>query len=301
MVGKTNMDQFASGLVGTRTPYGVARNPFDERFIPGGSSSGSASAVGNGLVTFALGTDVAGSESRRLFMEACERMQAIGGQLVQIRFEPFAETARLLYTSAFMAERYAGIRTFLEGKGESSKESVGVDPRLQRVTAAIMSGALAYSAVDVFDALTRLNDLKRQAELEMDKIDMLLVPTSACHYSIAEIEAEEKLATSVTWAKNTNLGRFTNFVNLLDMAAVAVPSGILRCEPSPSILTGEEAERAQHLAATGNPAPVLPFGVTMIGPAWSDDSLAEVASRFHAASSLGCGPAGHAVKPYRQK
>ena len=70
-------------------------------------------------------------------------------------------------------------------QGESSKESVGVDPRLQRVTAAIMSGALAYSAVDVFDALTRLNDLKRQAELEMDKIDMLLVPTSACHYSIA--------------------------------------------------------------------------------------------------------------------
>ena len=61
MVGKTNMDQFASGLVGTRTPYGVARNPFDERFIPGGSSSGSASAVGNGLVSFALGTDVAGS------------------------------------------------------------------------------------------------------------------------------------------------------------------------------------------------------------------------------------------------
>ena len=56
------------------------------------------------------------AESRRLFMEACERMQAIGGQLVQIRFEPFAETARLLYTSAFMAERYAGIRTFLEGK-----------------------------------------------------------------------------------------------------------------------------------------------------------------------------------------
>ncbi len=63
MVGKTNMDQFASGLVGTRTPYGVARNPFDDRFIPGGSSSGSAPAVGSGLVTFALGTDVAGSGS----------------------------------------------------------------------------------------------------------------------------------------------------------------------------------------------------------------------------------------------
>ena len=61
MVGKTNLDQFAAGLVGTRTPYGTARNPFDDRFIPGGSSSGSGSAVGGGLLSFALGTDTAGS------------------------------------------------------------------------------------------------------------------------------------------------------------------------------------------------------------------------------------------------
>jgi allophanate hydrolase len=61
VVGKTNLDQFASGLVGTRSPYGVAPNAFDDRFIPGGSSSGSASAVGGGLVCFALGTDTAGS------------------------------------------------------------------------------------------------------------------------------------------------------------------------------------------------------------------------------------------------
>lgn len=61
MVGKTNLDQFAAGLVGTRTPYGTARNPFDDRFIPGGSSSGSGAAVGGGLLSFALGTDTAGS------------------------------------------------------------------------------------------------------------------------------------------------------------------------------------------------------------------------------------------------
>jgi len=61
MVGKTNLDQFASGLVGTRSPYGVPPNAFDNRFVPGGSSSGSAAAVGAGLVTFALGTDTAGS------------------------------------------------------------------------------------------------------------------------------------------------------------------------------------------------------------------------------------------------
>lgn len=146
-------------------------------------------------------------------------MESIGGQLVQINFEPFAETARLLYTSAFMAERYAGIRAFVEGKvglsscayhcmglghfkswppearaplqqhvlqgGGSSKEAVAVDPRLQRVTAAIMSGALGYRAVDVFDAFKRLDELKCQAELEMSKIDVLLVPTAAYHYTIA--------------------------------------------------------------------------------------------------------------------
>ncbi len=61
LIGKTNLDQFATGLVGTRSPYGVPRNPFDARYIPGGSSSGSAVAVASGLVSFALGTDTAGS------------------------------------------------------------------------------------------------------------------------------------------------------------------------------------------------------------------------------------------------
>jgi allophanate hydrolase len=61
VIGKTNLDQFATGLVGTRSPYGVPPNPFDERYIPGGSSSGSAVAVARGLVPFALGTDTAGS------------------------------------------------------------------------------------------------------------------------------------------------------------------------------------------------------------------------------------------------
>ena len=55
------MDQFAAGLVGTRSPYGTPKNAFDDRFIPGGSSSGSAPLVASGLVTFALGTDTAGS------------------------------------------------------------------------------------------------------------------------------------------------------------------------------------------------------------------------------------------------
>ena len=61
LIGKTNLDQFATGLVGTRSPYGVPRNLFDDRYIPGGSSSGSAVAVAAGLVSFSLGTDTAGS------------------------------------------------------------------------------------------------------------------------------------------------------------------------------------------------------------------------------------------------
>jgi allophanate hydrolase len=61
IIGKTNLDQFATGLVGVRTPYPVPRNPFDAAIVPGGSSSGSANAVARGLVPFALGTDTAGS------------------------------------------------------------------------------------------------------------------------------------------------------------------------------------------------------------------------------------------------
>jgi allophanate hydrolase len=61
LIGKTNLDQFATGLVGTRSPYGIPRNVFDAALVPGGSSSGSAIAVAAGIVPMALGTDTAGS------------------------------------------------------------------------------------------------------------------------------------------------------------------------------------------------------------------------------------------------
>lgn len=79
--GKTNLDQFASGLVGTRTPYGVAPNAFDTRFIPGGSSSGSAAAVGAGLLSFALGTDTAGSGRVPAMYNGCVGLKGSLGKI----------------------------------------------------------------------------------------------------------------------------------------------------------------------------------------------------------------------------
>ncbi|KAL3157245.1 hypothetical protein ABBQ38_001481 [Trebouxia sp. C0009 RCD-2024] len=264
MVGKTNMDQFAAGLVGTRTPFGTAPNCFDPRFIPGGSSSGSGVAVGSGLVSFALGTDTAGSgripaglngcvglkgtvgrvsttgvvpacasldcltcfatcvrdaatvvqimqeagnledpnwrvpppnfmeqqymgggftfgvpnaehldfsgpggpalatKYHELFKEAIKRLEKQGGRLVEIDFTPFATVAKLLYESAFIAERYSGIRNFLE-KTQAQKpteEEVAQDPRLERVIGAILSGAVKFSATDVYDGNVKLKSLK---------------------------------------------------------------------------------------------------------------------------------------------
>lgn len=141
----------------------------------------------------------------------------------------------------------------------------------------------------------------------MAKVDLLLVPTALHHYTVQEIEAEEKTNDTVTWTRNAKLGRFTNFVNLLDMCAVSVPSAVYR---HPQVgegimgqlrLSEESAERRNHLEQTGNPQPVLPFGVTMIAAAWRDDWLCEIASRFHEASGLGCGPTGHGVGLHQGK
>ncbi|BDA50535.1 probable urea amidolyase [Coccomyxa sp. Obi] len=291
---------------------------------PGQSAPGSPGGVPNGLpnghtpapafrfgmpsdsfLSFAgPGGDAFAQGYERLYREAAQRLEQLGGVPVPIDFDPFATIASLLYTSAFLAERYSGVRAFLEAgqKGTPTEASVAGDARMERVTAAIMAGALRYAAADVYDAFATLNDLKGRARVELAKVDFLLVPSAAHHYTVKEVEAEEKQAEVVSWPKNANLGRFTNFVNLMDLAAIAVPSGVLHCEePSAaSDPTGEVARRAAHLRETGNARPVLPFGVTLIGAAWSDESLAAVAERLHAASGLGCGPEGFRVEPYRQ-
>ena len=333
-IGKTNMDQFATGLVGTRTPYGVCRNPFDRRYIPGGSSSGSAAAVSAGLVSFALGTDTAGSgrvpaaftnivglkptcgsvstrgllpavrsldcvsvfaltcadaasvlqaasgfdaedafsrrpktkvlpdlsrlrvgvppdgeleffgnaEAEQRYREAIARWQSLGCTIAPIDFKPFADAAELLYGGPWVAERLAAIGDFLDAHPDA------IDP----IVCEIISGGKRYDAVSAYRASYRLAELRQMAEIQWQSMDVLAVPTTGTIYTVAEVAAEPI-------ALNTNLGRYTNFTNLLDLCAIAVPSGF---------------------QSSG-----LPAGLTLMAPAWHDLSLCRLGATFHA--SLG--------------
>ncbi len=332
-VGKTNLDQFALGLVGARTPYGVARNPFHADYIPGGSSSGSAVAVTAGLVSFALGTDTAGSgrvpagfnnivglkpsrglvstrgvvpacrtldcvsvftleasdtlrvletmavpdedpysralpagaslerlsdlperlkagaplpeqrdflgdeEAQRAYERWIERIEEVGVDVQDVDFSPFYETAELLYGGPWVAERLAAIEEFFQEKPEA----------LHPVTRELIAGAARYTAVDAFRAFYRLEELKREAGKVWREVDFLAVPTTPTAYTIDEINADPVVL-------NTNLGMYTNFVNLLDLCAIAIPNGFY---------------------ANG-----LPIGVTLLAPAFQDGFLCAVAEEF---------------------
>ncbi|MEJ0036378.1 MAG: allophanate hydrolase [Gammaproteobacteria bacterium] len=346
-VGKTNLDQFATGLVGTRSPYGACRNSVDQEYISGGSSSGSAVAVATGLVSFALGTDTAGSgrvpaafnnivglkptcgrlstggvvpacrsidcvsiftltaddaarvcavaegydrtdsysrksearaneptlaagpfrfgipradqleffddsEYARLFFDSVKRLEQLGGQCVEIDFTPFRIAARLLYDGAWIAERYDAVGEFIERKPEA------VHPVTRQL---ILSGG-TLTAADAFRSLHRLADARRAAAEAWGDIDVLVTPTAGTIYKIADVEWDPIRL-------NTNLGFYTNFVNFLDLAGVAVPAGF---------------------RDDG-----LPFGITLIGRAWTDDSLLRLADRFHRVSVEHAGALGTAL------
>jgi allophanate hydrolase len=347
-VGKTNMDQFATGLVGVRSPYGVPRNPFDARMIPGGSSSGSAVAVAAGLVSFALGTDTAGSgrvpaafnnivgvkpspglvsargvvpacrsldcvsvfalttadaaavaelargfdeadpysrpeadeivsgiaatparfrfgvpggaqltfhgdaQAERAFAGAVERLRALGGEPVTLDLAPFSEAAALLYEGPFVAER-------LEAAGELlARQPEALLPPIRE----ILRGAVGRGAADTFAALHRLRVLRRRAHAALAGVDCLVVPTAPTIYAVADVVADPIRL-------NATLGTYVNFVNLLELAAVAVPAGF---------------------RADG-----LPAGITLVGPWGADGLLAGLADRFERATSerLGATRARH--------
>lgn len=332
LIGKTNMDQFATGLVGTRSPYGACTSVFDSRYISGGSSSGSAVAVAKKLVTFSLGTDTAGSgrvpaafngliglkptrgllstrgvvpacrsldcvsifatsctdahdvwqaargfdrsdpfsrearagegaapwlysdfrfgvpgagqleffgdhEAEALYRAALEKLNKMGGEQIEIDFTPFREAASLLYGGAWVAERLAAIEDFFaDHAGE-------MDP----VVRDIIGGAKQHSAVDAFAGEYRLRELCGEARKQWRDMDVLVLPTAGTIYTHEEIAGDPiKL--------NTNLGYYTNFVNLMDLAAVAAPAGF---RPDG-----------------------LPFGISFIGPAFSDEGLLALAHRY---------------------
>lgn len=343
-IGKTNMDQFATGLVGTRSPYGACTNPFDARYISGGSSAGSAVAVALGQVSFALGTDTAGSGrvpagycnivglkptrgtiSNRGMVPACRSLDCIsifaltvedawtvydaargydaddpystrrplrpvhaesrircgvprsaqlqffgdaaaeaafaralavlrsaGCDIVEFDYAPFAEVARLLYEGPWLAERRAALGPFYDTSPDA----------IHPVVRDIIGHAGRFSAVHCFEAQYRLRALERQSEARWDAMDIMVLPTAGTIYRIDEVNAEPiKL--------NSNLGCYTNFVNLLDLSALAVPA---------------------PLREDG-----LPFGITLVGRAHEDAMLASWGARFHRAAGVALGATGHAL------
>ncbi|WP_327716046.1 allophanate hydrolase [Streptomyces sp. NBC_00490] len=324
VLGTTNLDQFATGLVGTRSPHGAVRNAHDPARISGGSSSGSAVAVALGIVDLALGTDTAGSgrvpaafngivglkptrglvptdgvvpacasldcvtvfartlpeaEQALSFMTsppardlpplpqrqpgpwrvavpprdqlgeldegwaeayeaAVEQLIAAGASIRPLDLAPFTEAAAMLYEGAFVAERYTAVGSFVDKL--TSEGGAGLDPTV----AGIITRARDIPAHQLYADQDRLAALRARAEAELADADALLLPTTPGHPTLAEVAADPLGA-------NARLGRFTNSTNLFDLAAVAVPAG----------------------EVTG-----LPFGVMLIGPAFTDERLTRIAA-----------------------
>jgi len=345
LIGKTNLDQFATGLVGVRSPYGVPRNPFDADYIPGGSSSGSAVAVASGMVSFALGTDTAGSgrvpaafnnivglkptrglvstggvvpacrsldcvsvfaltvpdamdvlacaagvdetdpfsrpapagwrattpaagcsfrfavarpadrrffgndDAATLYDAAIGRLASLGGTAVPIDLSPWFEAAELLYAGPWIAERSAALGRFLTERGGN----------MLAVTRDIIGAGLNASAVDAFNGQYRLRALAQQCAKVWRDTDCLLLPTAGTIFTLAEVTAHPV-------QRNSELGTYTNFANLLDLSAIAVPAGRL---------------------SSG-----LPFGVSLFAPAFHEPLLAALGHAFHRATGLMLGATG---------
>jgi allophanate hydrolase len=342
VIGKTNLDQFATGLVGVRTPYGIPRNAIDPALIPGGSSSGSAVAVAAGLVPLALGTDTAGSgrvpaglnnivglkpslglvstagvvpacrsldcvsifalttddawtalaaiaapddadpysrarpfgqigalppglrigvplEGQRIFFGddasaraydvAIARCVTLGAALVEIDMEPFYEAARILYDGPRVAERYVLLRSLLASAPEA----------IHPITRKVIEQGARPSAADAYAAGYRLEELRRVSDQVFTRVDALLLPTAPTVYTV-----EQVLADPIQL--NSRLGTYTNFVNLLDLCGLSIPSSIR-----------EDG---------------APFGVTLLAPAGHDALLASIGRIMHAQSKLPLGALG---------
>ena len=340
VVGKTNLDQFATGLVGTRSPHGAVRNTFNPDYVSGGSSSGSASVLARGLVAFSLGTDTAGSgrvpagfnnvvglkptkgwlsnngvvpacrlndavsifaltvadahavahaaggydaadaysranprtapvamsphprfavpnsleffgdaQAELAFEQALERLTTSGVTLVPIDFTPFRELAEQLYYGAWVAERTVAVGKIFEESPQA------MDP----VVRGIVANGLKYSACDAWRAEYLRAELARKINLALEGFDALIVPTSPTIRTLDEMAQEPVLY-------NSQFGTYTNFTNLADLSALALPASI---------------------RADG-----LPSGITLIAPAWHDDALAAFGCQWQQNLGLPLGATG---------
>jgi allophanate hydrolase len=193
-------------------------------------------------------------EYSRLFDQAIGRIEALGGAVVEIDFAPFLDAAQLLYGGPWVAERYAAVGEFID-----SHESA-----ILPVTRQIIQAGKSPSAIDAFKAQYRLLSLKRASERVWEQVDVILTPTAGTIYEIAQLEAQPVQL-------NTTLGYYTNFMNLLDLAGVAVPAGF---RPDG-----------------------LPFGVTIIGRSTTDHSLLALAARLHRAGVSKLGAVGLEMPP----
>ncbi|AOA58150.1 allophanate hydrolase [Acinetobacter larvae] len=337
VVAKTNLDQFATGLVGTRSPFGAVPNSFNADYISGGSSSGSASVVARGFVPFALATDTAGSGrvpaafnnivglkptkgrfSNRGVFPACKsldciavfaltvtdvalvghlleaydvhdsysrrhpqntaakfappvhfaipqqldflgdldaeqafaacllQLQQLGVKITRIDFADFERLAAQLYEGAWVAERTAAVEPYLLHDAKSFDATV----------LEIIGKGYDFSAIDAYRALYLQQDLARCIQQTLSQFDALLVPTAATIYRLADIAAQPI-------QRNADLGRYTNFTNLADLSALALPAGF---------------------RADG-----LPFGISLIANAWYDQALLDfgIVWQQHLALPLG--------------
>jgi allophanate hydrolase len=327
-IGKTNMDQLATGLVGTRSPYGIPHSIYSEAHLSGGSSSGSGVAVAAGLVAFSLGTDTAGSgrvpaafngivglkpscglvstrgvvpacrsldcvsiftpnvadatavlrvaqefdsedpysvklkprqlstqrprigvltsDQREFFGDAfaaeayqgaIDRAASLGWEIVECDYAPFRDMAIQLYAGPWVAERLAAVEPFMKEHADE------MDPTVRQ----IVGGAQDIDAASAFRGIYERARLMRVAEGAWEKMDAILLPTAPTHYTIDDVLADPVRL-------NSRLGTYTNFVNLLNLCAIALPAS---------------------MRADG-----LPFGVTLMAPAGCDEALAALSARF---------------------
>lgn len=337
LMGKTNLDQFATGLVGTRSPYGAVGNSFNAQYVSGGSSSGSASVVARGLVAFSLGTDTAGSgrvpagfnnivglkptkgrlsttglvpacrsvdcisifalsvedaetvahvaagydasdaysrvnpntapvavgasiklavpasleffgdtQNQAVFEQAVEGFKALGAVITPVDFSPFKALADQLYFGPWLAERTVALESMLDNQPDA------INP----VVRGIVESGRQYTACDAYKAEYLRAELSRRINDTLAVFDALLVPTSPTIRSLAEMAVEPV-------RYNSQFGYYTNFTNLADLSALALPAG---------------------LRADG-----LPSGITLLAPAWHDSALAHLGKRWQASLDLPLG------------